>query len=69
MPTIFQQICYAKRLMSARLLLLIAQIYDEYGREGLKAFELKEMAKQTVGPALKHPAEVRLISTWIERKK
>ncbi|CAM9254074.1 unnamed protein product [Ascophyllum nodosum] len=36
-------------------------IYDEYGREGLKAFELKEMAKQTVGPALKHPAEVRQV--------
>eukprot|EP00904_Undaria_pinnatifida_P002718 jgi/Undpi1/12447/HiC_scaffold_5.g02118.m1 len=34
-------------------------IYDEYGWEGLEAFEANEVAKQTVGARLEHPKEVR----------
>lgn len=42
---------------------IVCQIYDEYGRDGLAAFERGEMAKQMVGDPLKHPAEVRL--RWV----
>lgn len=37
------------------------QIYDEYGMEGLEAFERSEISKQTVGMPKSRPAEVRLI--------
>ncbi|CAN0257668.1 unnamed protein product, partial [Hapterophycus canaliculatus] len=35
------------------------QVYDEYGFEGLEAFERSEMSKQSLGMPLKRPAEVR----------
>eukprot|EP00752_Nemacystus_decipiens_P008472 g7570.t1 len=36
-------------------------VYDEYGMEGIEAFERSEMSKQAVGLPLRRPAEVRRV--------